>query len=407
MTMNYREYIKSALKQLKSNKGRTILTMLGMFIGVGAVIMILSLGEGFKKYTSNFYEDIGLGSFYVYGKVTASDALLTQEDIEALKLMPEIETVMGGLSYYGSTYDKKGNTKSVIVFGAPPEYTQYVEKITLLAGRNLTIEDEERKAHAIVVTDVFAKVILNQKNYKDIIGDTVDITVGGQTTSFEIVGVYDSKMPSNVPEEYLEHALKTNHYIPYSTLNLLLGTEGKVEAIYGTIKDDADPAQAATNIRTFLNRRHHQKDGYNVQTAISIIDTMNEMMSIITIFISAVAGISLIVGGVGIMNIMLVTVKERTREIGVRKALGATNKDILSQFLIEALMLTVIAGLIGMAIGYLGALIVGSKYNIPIQLTLGMILFSAGISIAIGILFGVYPAYQAAKLDPVESLRYE
>lgn len=405
--MNYQEYIKSALKQLKSNKARTLLTMLGMFIGVGAVIMILALGDGFKTYTTNFYEDIGLGAFYVYPNYTSNDAVITQEDIDAIRQMPEVEVVMGGFGYSGSTYNRNGEIKRVYVFGAPPEYTQYIEKITLLAGRNLTKEDEERRAHAIIVTDVFSKLILKQSNYKNVIGDTVDITVNGQPISFEIVGVYDSKMPSNVPDDYLQHALNSNHYIPYSTLDLLMGGSGDIATIYGTVKDEADPVEISANIRTLLNRRHHQKNGYNVQTAMSIIDTMNNMMDIITIFISAVASISLVVGGVGIMNIMLVTVKERTREIGVRKALGATNKAILRQFLIEALMLTVIAGLIGMVIGYLGAVVVGSMYNIPIQLTLGMLLFSAGISTLIGILFGVYPAYQAAKLDPVESLRYE
>ncbi len=405
--MNYQENIKGALKQLTSNKGRTLLTMLGMFIGVGSVIMILALGEGFKEYTLSFYEDIGLGSFYVYPNTASNDAELTQEDIDALRQMPEIEVVVGSISEYGSTYNKTGAIKKVNLNGSPPEYMEFVEKIEILAGRSIDKEDEARRANVIVITDVFSKIILKQSNYNRVIGDSVDITVNGQTVSFEIIGVYDSKMPSNIPEEYLEHALNSNHYVPYSTLDLLMGANQDIEVIYGTVKDGYDPVETSANIRTLLNRRHHQKNGYTVQTAMSIIDTMNDMMNIITIFISAVASISLIVGGVGIMNIMLVTVKERTREIGVRKALGATNKAILNQFLIEALMLTVIAGLIGMIIGYLGAIIVGSKYNIPIQLTLGMLLFSAGTSTLIGIVFGVYPAYQAARLDPVESLRCE
>ena len=140
---------------------------------------------------------------------------------------------------------------------------------------------------------------------------------------------------------------------------------------------------------------------------VAMMEMAEEMMGIITLFISAIASISLVVGGVGIMNIMLVTVKERTKEIGIRKALGAPNKVILGQFLIEALMLTFIAGILGMIIGYVGAFLLGSMINIQASFTMGMVLFSTLTSITIGVVFGVYPAYQAAKLDPVEALRVD
>ena len=138
-----------------------------------------------------------------------------------------------------------------------------------------------------------------------------------------------------------------------------------------------------------------------------MLDQMNTVMSVVTGFISFVAAISLVVGGIGIMNIMLVTVKERTREIGVRKAVGASNKEILRQFLVEAVILTLLGGIIGMLLGYVGAVALGNAFGITISLTSDMILFAVGISSAIGIIFGVYPARQAAKLDPVEALRYE
>lgn len=175
--------------------------------------------------------------------------------------------------------------------------------------------------------------------------------------------------------------------------------------VAGLTQDGYDQVAATSKMGQILNRRHHLKDGYTITTYAQFITMVEMIMSTITLFISAIASISLIVGGVGIMNIMLVTVKERTREIGVRKALGASNKVILRQFLIEALMLTVIAGLIGMLLGYIGALYIGNVINVQAQFTIGMLLFSSIVSSVIGIVFGVYPAYQAARLDPIEALR--
>lgn len=406
--MNLSESISLGFKQLLSNKGRTFLTMLGMFIGVGAVIMILSLGAGFKEYTKTFYSDIGLGAFQVNCKDTSSHLLLTSEDFEVIKAIPEVQAVMGSLWENATVYNKKGETKKISLFASDAEYFTTVEKLNLLAGRVYTEKDNETAAKVAVIPDIYAKLILKQMNYKRVIGDSIEVTVDDKSETFEIIGVYNSKTPSNASKEYLEHALEqAPSYIPLNTLDIITTSEGKVSSAYGVIKDGYDPKEITNQIRLLLNRRHAQKDNYNVTSAADLIETANKMMNMITLFISAVAGISLVVGGVGIMNIMLVTVKERTREIGVRKALGATNRVILRQFLIEALILTIIAGTIGMLIGYIGSIVIGGTYNIQAKLTLGMILFSVGSSTAIGLLFGVYPAYQAAQLEPVESLRDE
>jgi putative ABC transport system permease protein len=382
--------------------------MLGMFIGVGAVIMILSLGAGFKEYTKTFYSDIGLGAFQVNCKDQSSHLLLTADDFEVIKAMPEIQTVMGSLYEKGSVYNKKGETKDISLFASEAEYFTSVEKLELLAGRVYTEKDSQTAAKVAVIPDIYAKLILRQTNYKSAIGDSIEVTVGDKTEAFEIIGVYNSKMPKNASQKFLERALsQAPLYIPITTLDIITTSEGKVSSAYGGIKDGFDPKEITNQVRLLLNRRHSQKDNYNVTSAADLIETANKMMNMITLFISAVAGISLVVGGVGIMNIMLVTVKERTREIGIRKALGATNKVILRQFLIEALILTIIAGTIGMLIGYIGSIVVGGMYNIEAKLTFGMILFSVGTSTAIGLLFGVYPAYQAARLEPVESLRDE
>ncbi|MDF2594822.1 MAG: FtsX-like permease family protein [Clostridia bacterium] len=406
--MDLKESVVLGFRQLLSNKGRTFLTMLGMFIGVGAVIMILALGEGFKEYTKGFYSDIGLGAFQITTKAEGDHLLLTPEDFEIIKSMPEIQSIMGALFENGQIYNKQGETKRVLLFGSEADYTQTVEKLKILAGRSYTEKDNQIAAKVIMVPDIFAKLIFRQTNYKNIIGKTVEITFENQTQSFEIIGVYKSNIPSNANQNFLENALSQYPlYTAISTLTLIQESTGNVANAYGSVKDGYDQKEVTNQVRLLLNRRHQQKDSYNVSTAVDMIDMANNMLNMITLFISAVAGISLLVGGVGIMNIMLVTVKERTREIGVRKALGAENKVILRQFLIEALILTVIAGTIGMLLGYVGSIMVGSMYNIQSKLTIGMILFAVGTSTAIGLLFGVYPAYQAARLDPVDSLRCE
>ncbi len=406
--MSLSESIVFALRQLITNKGRTLLTMLGMFIGIGSVIMILGLGEGFKGMMSSVGEDIGMGAFYAYTKSGDSHNLITKEDIELINSMPEMKIVMGGIGAGGIGYDKDHDEISLYLYGSDPKYPEEIAKDELLAGRFLTSDDDRAYAKAMVVPDYFAKVIFNKTDYKSIIGEDVSIKVNGQEEQFTIVGVYKTNIKMTETKETLERRIAGQKlYVPVETLSFILEYTEGYSYIDGIANSEYDAKESASKVRNFLNKRHQQKDEYEVISLAQQLDMINDMLDMITLFIGAVASISLLVGGVGIMNIMLVTVKERTREIGVRKALGATNRVILRQFLIEALILTVIGGLIGMLIGYVGAMLIGAQFDIPAKLTTGMVLFSSGISIFIGLVFGVYPAYQAAQLEPIEALRYE
>lgn len=406
--MNLKESIILALKQLLSNKGRTFLTMLGMFIGIGSVIMILGLGEGFKSDMKSLGANIGMGKFVAYVKTGASNVLITQEDLDLILSMPEIDTVMGGLSANGTTYDKDRVEQNLKFYASEPEYTETVNKIDLLEGRSLKDDDARSGAKAVIVPDILIQVALGTSNYKSAIGEVLEFTINNQSNQFEIIGVYKTDVSKSYSQEQLKKRVPSyNIYMPMSTLDTIIEASGKFGYIEGSIKDEYDQKEIALKLRTFLNKRHQQKDAYEVISIADQVEMINSMLDMITLFIGSVAGISLVVGGVGIMNIMLVTVKERTREIGIRKALGATNKVILRQFLIEALMLTLIAGIIGMLIGYVGAMLVGAQFDIPAKLTAGMVALSVGTSIAIGLIFGVYPAYQASNLEPVEALRYD
>lgn len=405
--MDIRETLRSAIKQLMGNKGRTVLTMLGMFIGIGAVIMILALGTGFTKSITDSFSDLGLGVFQVSVKTNEEENYITLEEIDLISSMEGVECIVAGNDARGILYDHKGNQFSCSVLGAQPAYTNTISKKDILAGRNLTDKDEISYGRSVLIADSVAKALYGcGKEYDKAIGETINITIDKQPNSFTVIGVYETKVANNLSQKELEKTISNRTiYMPYNTLEQILGLQGKVKTVAGNIEDGYDQTKITTQIGQILNKRHHLKDGYSIQTYVQIIEMVDNILNTITLFISAVASISLIVGGVGIMNIMLVTVKERTREIGVRKALGAPNSAILMQFLIEALMLTIIAGIIGMLLGYIGAIMIGSAINVQAQFTLSMVLFSTGTSIVIGLVFGVYPAYQAAQMDPIEALR--
>ena len=405
--MDIKESIKMAVRQLISNKGRTVLTMLGMFIGVGAVIMILALGNGFKEYTKSFYSDIGLGSFDVRANDDSIDNAINTEDIDAIAQIPGIDFVSGGIST-GGTVSVKDKSYTIYAYGCSGEYMTKFDGVKIRSGRTLSDRDVEISANSVVIPDVIAKGLLKQDDYEKLIGENINVTIADVPSSFEIVGVYKTNIADkNTAEELESYSSYKCIYIPSSTAQLLSFNEDRLDYADGAVKDGYDIKEIMTQVRHLMNKRHHTSDNYTVSASIDMINQANEMLNMLTLFISAVAGISLLVGGVGIMNIMLVTVKERTREIGIRKALGAKNGTILRQFIIEALMLTLIAGFVGMIIGYIGAIMIGVKFDIQAKCTFPMILFAVGSSTAIGLIFGVYPAYQASRMDPIEALRSE
>ncbi|MGL4345274.1 MAG: ABC transporter permease [Cellulosilyticaceae bacterium] len=402
--MNLKECIKSAVAQLLSNKMRTLLTMLGMFIGIGAVIMVLSVGQGVKTMMLGTFEDVGKGTVQIRAKNYSMEYMLTQEDLDAISEMPEVrEAIFMDTGYNTVLQDYKKEEKYGVVAGIPYNFDM-VQALNIVEGRNFTKREDLGKAKVVIVSETYAKAILGSDDKKSVIGRTVELKIKGQTQEFEIVGLVEAMTFPGMPEEMMPLIF----YIPFGTMDQILNF-GDFRSYEGAfmVEEGYDPNEIAYQVGRLLDKRHKTENGYQVSSAMSMISQMDSVMSIVTGFISFVAAISLLVGGIGIMNIMLVTVKERTREIGVRKALGATNREILRQFLIEAIILTVFGGMIGLILGYLGGAGIGSAFGLDVTLTWGMVIFAVGTSSAIGIIFGVYPAKQASKLEPVEALRYE
>lgn len=398
------EIIKSAFSQLLGNKLRTFLTMLGMLIGIGAVIMILALGEGMKGFMMEQMSSVGKGVIQIILQDFSEENLLDSKDIEMLKEIPEVREAMFIHSgYMTAVQDVHNENRELITAGIPYNYEE-IQSIQLKYGRMFSERDEEVRNHVIIVDDNFSRMIFNKNDPSYALGKSIEIPLGGEKHSFEIVGVAKSQFPSTAPEEMVVNI----GYIPFKTLAYyIMDGQNKSYMAVVDIDEKYNVNDYTKPIKKLLEKRHGTEDAYNVASIAEQTEALTEVIDIVNIFVSVVAGISLLVGGIGIMNIMLVTVRERKKEIGIRKAIGAPDKQIWIQFLMEAIILTVVGGVSGLLVGYIGSLLIGNLLTVVPQLTVGMIVFSVGISSMIGIIFGVYPAYKASKLDPIEALREE
>lgn len=409
--MNISSLIKEALKNILGNKVRSLLTMLGIFIGVGAVIAMMSIGEGAQNSISSQMSSLGSSTLYVSpGNFTenvrnAQD--LTNADVEAVAELDCVEIAAPTVS---STYylaQSNGNTVSATVTGVVPDY-QIVGNYTVSQGTFITQENMDSKEMVVVIGSEINESLFGNSN-SVAVGETVRIM--GQP--YRIIGVLEEKGSSS-----LGISQDQNVFIPITTAQNRLMTRQKnsVQQLTLQIKETYTLTQAQEMIETLLQDRHGifegNPDDFTIMNMEEILDALNSIMSTFTLFLGGVAAISLLVGGIGIMNIMLVTVTERTREIGLRKALGAKNRDIEMQFLVEASVISLVGGVFGIFFGLgLGALVayiatlMGTELSIAIN---PFVIFGAAIfSILIGLFFGIYPAKRAAKLEPVIALRTE
>lgn len=401
--MNLGENIKMAFNSIISNKLRSLLTMLGIIIGISSVITIVSLGEGGKSAITGEFEKIGAATVNIKINMTKAQPsdYITIEDIKHIKEKVKAVKYASPLVQRMGIASTTKRTKKAVIMGTSPDVV-YTSGLEFVYGRVFS-EREYIEGKAVVVIDEYTAKLLF--GYEDAIGKTLNIGSKTSTKKVTVIGI--TKNPAAIFGE--DEGIPAFIYCPLEFARYLISSDFYIDTIslMATAKEKGEEAgNGAINI---LQSRHNNRgrEVYRAESALKEMEQINKVLSIFTAFIGAVAAISLIVGGIGVMNIMLVSVTERTREIGIRKAIGATTSTILFQFLTESVIISLLGGFIGMVLGIIGGGIIGSFANItpvlsPMAVS-GAILFSS----AVGIFFGIYPARKAARLDPIDALRYE
>ena len=403
------EYLKMAVSNIKANKMRSFLTMLGIIIGISSVILIMSLGNGAKNVITEEMAGIAAGQIALYTYDDTGSYQITNEDIEA------IEAEVGGLkgvnaymSADGVTSTKKGEFQ-VMASGQRASYKVF-STTEILTGRYFNEQEYLSAAPVCVIGEEDAIRLFGSA---DILGKTIDVTIWGTEISFRIIGVEQAEKESMFTFTYDNSPVSI--YFPLTVFAQIYGVGfDTYYQIYLMAEDGADTAAITTQVVDLLERRHqcYGEDIYQYESFSDYMGTVNTVINTVTMLISLVAAISLVVGGIGVMNIMLVSVTERTREIGIRKALGAKTRSIMLQFLSESAIITMIGGLIGIVSGIAGAFLVAkivASVNPKLAFTPSVsnvtVLATTLFSSAIGLFFGIYPAKKAAKMSPIEALR--
>ena len=409
--MNVLQAVKEALGSLTSNKLRSALTILGIVIGVAAVVAMLAIGQGAQNSITSSINGIGTNLIYVFSgnstqnvrnpqPLTTGDAQALQDQLAAPDVAAAAPVVQDRF-----TVTAAGKTTSTSVLGVTPTYAQ-ISNEQVTEGEFITDAATTGRAAEAVIGPTTAMTLFGTDT--GLVGQTIRI----QNQPFRIVGVLQSKGGSGLGNQ------DDRILIPITTAQIRLIRRGQADRVdqilvQATSSNTVNAAQ--DEVSQILRTRHRTAvgaDDFTLLAQSTIVSAATSITSILTIFLGGIAGISLLVGGIGIMNIMLVSVTERTREIGLRKALGARRKDILLQFLTESILLSLIGGLLGILFAWvisnlIGAIAAANSTNITPQISLSAVLLATLFSSAVGLLFGLYPSNRAARLQPVEALRYE
>lgn len=402
----YKESFLMAWASLIVNKMRSILTMLGIIIGVAAVIALVSIGNGVKQDIQNSISSLGSNLLMVMpGAPRTPGVRPSQGSMKSLKVsdyqaISKLDGVKAASPYTANSYVTIYQSKNwtTTVSGVSSNF-QDVNNWTMAEGRFISSKNVENRERVAVVGQT---VVKNLFAGEDPVGKEIRV----KNIPFRVIGVLNSKGNGTMGNDQDDTI-----FIPYTTAMERVEGVDYLRMIYVVANDDNGIDRLQSDIENLLRVRHSIKDtnldDFNIQNMKSIMETMEQTTGTLTLFLGAVAAISLVVGGIGIMNIMLVSVTERTREIGIRKALGATYFVIVTQFLIEAVVISLMGGLIGIALGIGASKLIGLASGMSTVISVPTIVLSFAFSMAIGLVFGIYPARKAAKLNPIDALHYE
>ena len=402
----YKESFLMAWASLIANKLRSLLTMLGIIIGVAAVIALVSIGNGVKQDIEDSISSLGSNLLVVMpGAPRTPGVRPSQGSMKSLKIsdyeaIAKLEGVKAASPMtngsYVVIYQNKNWTTSVA--GVNSNF-QDVNNWTMTSGRFFSDKNVQNRERVAVVGQTVVKNLFADE-------DPVGKEIRVKNIPFRVIGVLKSKGNGTMGNDQDDTVL-----IPYTTSMERVEGIDYLRMVYVVAKDDEGIDRLQADIENLLRVRHNIKDtnldDFNIQNMKSIMETVAQTTGTFTLFLGAVAAISLVVGGIGIMNIMLVSVTERTREIGVRKALGATYSVIVTQFLIEAVVISLMGGFIGIAFGIGASKVIGMVSGMSTIVSVPTIIMSFAFSMAIGLIFGIYPARKAAKLNPIDALHYE
>ena len=406
--MRLTENIVTAVSSVMGNKMRTFLTILGIIIGISSVIMITSVGNGIQTGLNREFEKLNSNMIGIYLKnwdtdVQSSD-FLTVDDVELVKNHGNIEYA-APTSSASATVDLRNRSEFYcIITGTTADYRNQ-GGLEIVSGRFIDDADNRSRANSAVIDEWLAKNIFG---YTDVVGKTFTADFSGVERELKVVGVLKSEEENAVVSTYGQGTI----FMPFETINGYADYD-YADYIYAGVKDTDKMDETVEELTRLLSIAHDNTDMYGIESYMSQVEIINNVLTGFTLFIGFVAAISLLVGGIGVMNIMLVTVTERTREIGIRKSLGATDGNIRVQFMIEAVILSLMGGIIGVILGYIegvgAGMVVSSlaEMDFSARLSIPTVAATVIITAAIGIIFGVYPAGKAAKLDPIDALRYE